>query len=240
MNREQKSATIEQIAAQIEGSEAIFAIDYRGISVPQAAELRTKLSEADASFRVVKNRLTKLAAERAGEERLAELLQGPTALTFVRGDTAMAAKAIATFSREHDVLAFKGGYMDDLSLDQERFKSIARLPARDVLNGQLAGLVASPLTGVVRGLGSMISGLAMQLGQIAEQGLLGGEAPAEAPAPEPAPEADSAEEESPTEAAAESPPAEEQGASQSEDESPTEEAVGEDTTSDQDESKEEE
>ena len=185
MNREQKSATIEQIAAQIEGSEAIFAIDYRGISVPQAAELRTKLSEADASFRVVKNRLTKLAAERAGEERLAELLQGPTALTFVRGDTAMAAKAIATFSREHDVLAFKGGYMDDLSLDEERFKSIARLPARDVLNGQLAGLVASPLTGVVRGLGSMISGLAMQLGQIAEQGLLDGEAPAEAPAPEP-------------------------------------------------------
>ncbi len=245
MNREQKSATIEQIAAQIEGSEAIFAIDYRGISVPQAAELRTKLSEADASFRVVKNRLTKLAAERAGEQRLAELLQGPTALTFVRGDTAMAAKAIATFSREHDVLAFKGGYMDDLSLDEERFKSIARLPARDVLNGQLAGLVASPLTGVVRGLGSMISGLAMQLGQIAEQGLLDGEAPAEAPAPEPAPEADSGEEEAPaeeppTEAAAESLPAEEQGASQSEDETPTEEAVGEDTTSDQDESKEEE
>jgi large subunit ribosomal protein L10 len=260
MNREQKSATIEQIAAQIEGSEAIFAIDYRGISVPQAAELRTKLSEADASFRVVKNRLTKLAAERAGEERLAELLQGPTALTFVRGDTAMAAKAIATFSREHDVLAFKGGYMDGLSLDEERFKSIARLPARDVLNGQLAGLVASPLTGVVRGLGSMISGLAMQLGQIAEQGLLGGEAPTEAPSPEPdleaaaspvdsaETEADSAEEapeeapaeQPPNEAAAESPPAEEQEASQSEGEDPAEEAVGEDTTSDQDESKEEE
>ena len=208
MNREQKSATIEQIAAQIEGSEAIFAIDYRGISVPQAAELRTKLSEADASFRVVKNRLTKLAAERAGEERLAELLQGPTALTFVRGDTAMAAKAIATFNREHDVLAFKGGFMDGLSLDEERFKSIARLPARDVLNGQLAGLIASPLTGVVRGLGSMISGLAMQLGQIAEQGLLGGEAPAEAPSPEPAAEVDSAEAEadSAEEGPAEAPP----------------------------------
>jgi large subunit ribosomal protein L10 len=182
MNRDEKSATIADIAAQIEGSEAIFAVDYRGISVTQAAELRSKLRDADASFRVVKNRLTKLAADKAGEERLAELLQGPTALTFVRGDTAMAAKAISSFNKEHEILAFKGGFMDSLALDEDKFKSIARLPSRDVLNGQFAGVVASPLTGLVRGLGSMIQGLALQLGQIAEQGLVSGEAPA-APAP---------------------------------------------------------
>ncbi len=175
MNREEKAATIEEIAAQIEGAESIFAVDYRGISVPQAAELRGKLREADATFRIVKNRLSKLAAEKAGEERLAELLEGPTALTFVQGDTALAAKAIFSFSREHEVLTFKGGFMDDLSLDEDRFKSIARLPAREVLDGQLAGVVASPLTGLVRGLGSMISGLAIQLGQIAEKGLVSGE-----------------------------------------------------------------
>src|SRR6476469_5939265 len=127
MNREEKSATIQEIAAQIEASEAIFAVDYRGISVPQAAELRTRLREADASFRIVKNRLTKLAADKAGEERLAGLLQGPTALTFVRGDTAQAAKAISTFNREHDLLSFKGGFMESLALDDEKFKSIARL-----------------------------------------------------------------------------------------------------------------
>jgi large subunit ribosomal protein L10 len=177
MNRDQKAAKIEEIAAQIEGAEAIFAVDYRGISVPQAAELRGKLREVDASFWVVKNRLTKLAAEKAGEERLAEWLEGPTALTFVRGDTAMAAKAITTFNKEHEVLAFKGGFMDGLSLDEEKFKSIARLPAREVLDGQLAGIVASPLTGLVRGLGSMIQGLALQLGQIAEKGLVSGDAP---------------------------------------------------------------
>jgi large subunit ribosomal protein L10 len=176
MNREQKSATIEEIAAQIEAAEAIFAVDYRGISVPQAAELRAKLREADASFRVVKNRLTKLAAEKTGEERLAGLLEGPTALAFVRGDTAMAAKAISTFNKEHEVLTFKGGFMDGLSLDEGQFKAIARLPGRDVLNGQLAGVVASPLTGLVRGLGSMIQGLALQLGQIAEKGLVSGAA----------------------------------------------------------------
>jgi large subunit ribosomal protein L10 len=183
MNREEKQATIEEIAAQIEGAEAIFAIDYRGISVPQAAELRDRLRDADASFRVVKNRLTKRAADQVGEERLAELLEGPTALTFVRGDTATAAKAISTFNREHEVLTFKGGFMDGLTLDGDRFKSIARLPSREALNAQFAGVVASPLTGLVRGLGSMIQGLASQLGQIADQGLVSGDVP-KAPAAE--------------------------------------------------------
>lgn len=179
MNREEKSAAIQEIAAQIERSEAIFAVDYRGISVAQAAELRAKLREAEASFRVVKNRLTKRAADQVGEERLAELLQGPTALAFVEGDTAQAAKAITSFNKEHEVLTYKGGFMDGTTLDEDAFKSIARLPSREVLNGQFAGVVASPLTGLVRGLGSMIQGLALQLGQIAEQGLVTGEAPAE-------------------------------------------------------------
>jgi large subunit ribosomal protein L10 len=182
MNRDEKSATIEEIAAQIEASEAIFAVDYRGISVPQAAELRSKLRESDASFRIVKNRLSKIAADEAGEERLTELLKGPTALTFVRGDTAQAAKTISSFSKEHNVLTFKGGFMDGLSLDEDHFKAIARLPGREVMIGQFAGVVASPLTGLVRGLGSMIQGLASQLGQIADQGLVSAEAPAAAEA----------------------------------------------------------
>jgi large subunit ribosomal protein L10 len=184
MNREEKSATIQEIAAQIEGAEAIFAVDYRGISVPQAAELRGKLRETDSSFRIVKNRLTKLAAQQVGEERLAELLVGPTALTFVRGDTAAAAKAITTFNKTHDVLTYKGGYMGETVLDESGFKAIAQLPSREVLIGQFAGLVASPLTGIVRGLNALIQGLATQLGQIAEQGLVTGAAPAAAPAEE--------------------------------------------------------
>jgi large subunit ribosomal protein L10 len=245
MNREEKSAAIKEIAAEIEGSEAIFAVDYRGISVPQAAELRSKLREADASFRIVKNRLTKIAAEQAGEERLAALLQGPTALTFVRGDTAQAAKAITTFNKEHDVLTYKGGFMDATSLDEVAFKSIAKLPSREVLNGQLAGVVASPLTGLVRGLGSMIQGLALQLGQIAEQGLVSGEAPApaaeepkaeaeeaEAPAEEPKAEAEEAPAEEPAEAE-EAPPEDEKA-----EEAPAAEA-SDDTTSDQDSNEEE-
>jgi len=243
MNREEKATAIEEIAAQIEGAEAIFAVDYRGISVPQAAELRAKLREADASFKVVKNRLTKIAAEKAGEERLTELLEGPTALTFVRGDTAMAAKAITTFNKEHEVLTFKGGFMESLSLDEDAFKSIARLPSRDVLNGQLAGVVASPLTGLVRGLGSMIQGLALQLGQIAEQGLVSGEAPAPAEEPEvkkepTAEEAEApAEEEPKAEAVPEAETPTEEAEAPTEEEPPAEEETSE---TDDDASKEEE
>jgi large subunit ribosomal protein L10 len=211
MNREEKSATIQEIAAQIEGAEAIFAVDYRGISVPQAAELRTKLRETDSSFRVVKNRLTKLAATQVGEDRLADLLVGPTALTFVRGDTAAAAKAITTFNKQHQVLTFKGGLMGEVVLDEAGFTSIAKLPTREVLIGQFAGIVASPLTGIVRGLNALIQGLATQLGQIADKGLVTGEAPAAAPeeaAPAAAAPADDAPAAEETPAAAPEAPAE--------------------------------
>jgi large subunit ribosomal protein L10 len=222
MNREEKSATIQEIAAQIEGAEAIFAVDYRGISVPQAAELRSKLRETDSSFRIVKNRLTKLAAQQVGEERLAELLTGPTALTFVRGDTAAAAKAITSFNKEHEVLAYKGGFMAETVLDEAAFKSIARLPSREVLVGQFAGIVASPLTGLVRGLGSLIQGLALQLGQIAEKGLVTGEAPA-APAAGPIADEVSSSSQAAGEDTSSAPPADEAEAEAPQDEADAEE-----------------
>jgi large subunit ribosomal protein L10 len=240
MNREEKSATIQEIAAQIEGSEAIFAVDYRGISVPQAAELRAKLREADASFRIVKNRLTKIAADNAGEARLAELLQGPTALTFVRGDTAAAAKAISTFNKEHDVLNYKGGFMGETALDDDGFKAIARLPTREVLIGQFAGVVASPLTGLVRGLGSLIGGLALQLGQIAEQGLVSGDAP-EPSAAGPVAEDDSSSSQAAGEEPSSTPPADEaEEATPEEPEVEAEDAGDAETSDDQTSNEEEE
>jgi len=183
MDRDQKTAVVKELAEELKGSEAIFAIDYRGISVPQAAELRSGLRDADARFRIVKNRLTLRAADEAGTEGIKEHLEGPTALTFVKGDAALAAKTLFRLGSEWELLEFKGGLMDGEALDPDSFKAIARLPGRDALNAQVAGVVASPLTGLVRGLGSMIQGLALQLGQIAEQGLVTGEAPAEEEAP---------------------------------------------------------
>jgi large subunit ribosomal protein L10 len=183
LNRDQKAAVVDQVAAELESADAVFAVDYRGMSVTQAAELRGRLRDADASLRIVKNTLTERAADQAGAESLKELLEGPTALTFVRGDVALAAKAISTFRRENEIPQFKGGTMGGEAVSIEQIESIARLPARDVLHGQFVGVLASPITGLVRGLASMIGGLASQLGQIRDQGLVGGDAPAEEPAP---------------------------------------------------------
>jgi large subunit ribosomal protein L10 len=177
MDREQKTQVVKELAEELKDAQAIFAVDYRGISVPQAAELRSGLLDADARFRIVKNRLTLRAADEAGTESLKEYLEGPTALAFVKGDAALAAKTIFRLGSEWELLSYKGGLMDGEALDPDSFVAIARLPGREQLNAQFAGIVASPLTGLVRGLGSMIQGLALQLGQIAEQGLVTGEEP---------------------------------------------------------------
>jgi large subunit ribosomal protein L10 len=206
VNRDQKAAVIERVATDIQEADAIIAVDYRGISVKQAGDLRTALRDAEANFTVVKNTLTERAADQAGAEHLKPLLEGPTALTFVRGDVALAAKALARFRRESGLLEWKGGQMDGNALTPDEIESIARLPAREQLHAQLVGVIASPITGLVRGLASMISGLAIALEQVREQGLVGG---AEEPTATEQPAADSpppAEEEAP---AAEEAPAEE-------------------------------
>ena len=220
MNREQKAATIEAIAAEIDQAEAVFAVDYRGISVPQAAELRTKLREADATFTVVKNSLTERAADQAGAEPLKAHLVGPTALTFVRGDVALAAKAVADYAKATQLLPFKGGMMGGEELEIDQIRSLSRLPSRDVLYGQLVGIVASPVGGLVRSLNALLSGVAVALGQV-QQKKESGEIPAgEAPAAEAA----DAEAEAPAEAA---PDAETAPEPEAEGEAPAEEAAPE-------------
>jgi large subunit ribosomal protein L10 len=177
MNRDQKATAIAEIAANINESQAVFAVDYRGISVPQVAELRSKLREADATFKVVKNSLTERAADEVGATTLKELLEGPTALTFVRGDIATAAKAVADYGRATQLLPFKGGLMDGAAIDPDQIRSLSRLPSREVLYGQLVGVVASPIGGLVRSLGGLLGGLAVALGQV-QQKKESGEIPA--------------------------------------------------------------
>jgi large subunit ribosomal protein L10 len=189
MNRDQKAVVIDEIATKIDESEAIFAVDYRGITVEQVAELRTKLREADATFKVVKNSLTERAADQVGAETLKAYLSGPTALTFVRGDVALAAKAVADYGKATQLLPFKGGLMGGEELEVDQIRSLSKLPSREVLYGQLVGIVASPIGGLVRSLNALLSGVAIALGQV-QQKKESGEIPAgEAPA---APEAEKA------------------------------------------------
>ncbi len=184
MNRDQKAVAIAEIATHIDESDAVFAVDYRGITVAQVAELRAKLRESDATFKVVKNSLTERAADQVGAESLKEFLAGPTALTFVRGDVATAAKTVADYARTTQLLPFKGGLMGDDTLDIEQIRTLSRLPSREVLYGQLVGVVASPISGLVRSLGGLLGGLAVALGQVREK-KESGEIPAgDAPAAE--------------------------------------------------------
>jgi large subunit ribosomal protein L10 len=197
MNREEKAAAIAEIASDIKASQAVIAVDPSGLTVAQSAEIRGQLREADATLRVVKNTLTERAADEAGLSELKVLLTGPTALTFVRGDAAAAAKAIADYARTTDLLPFKGGYMDGESLDVDQLKAIAKLPSRQVLYGQLVGMIASPITGLARGLNALLSGVAIALGQVQAKAQAGeiqlgggaGEAPAAEPEPQPEPPA---------------------------------------------------
>ncbi|HET9720498.1 MAG TPA: 50S ribosomal protein L10, partial [Solirubrobacteraceae bacterium] len=182
MNRDEKAAVIEQVAGEISSAQAVFAVDYRGITVAQVKDLRVRLQESDTQLRVVKNSLTERAADQAGAPELKSLLVGPTALAFVRGDAAMAAKALSDAGRALRLLEFKGGLMDGAALSAQDLQSIARLPSREVLHAQLVGTIAAPITGLVRTLNALIGGLALQLGQIAEQGLVGGSAEPAAPA----------------------------------------------------------
>jgi large subunit ribosomal protein L10 len=153
MNREQKAAAVAEIAESLRESEAVFAVDFRGISVPQAADLRTRLRDADATFRVVKNSLPSVVDEAGRHAQGAA--GGLTARTFVRGDAALAAKAPQTRrdreARVQRAARRRGPRPSDPAL--------ARLPARDVLYGQLVGMWPAH-HGLVRTLNALIAGLA--------------------------------------------------------------------------------
>jgi large subunit ribosomal protein L10 len=237
MNRDEKAAVIDEVAGEISSAQAVFAVDYRGITVTQVKDLRIRLKDADTQLRVVKNSLTERAADQAGVAELKSMLIGPTALAFVRGDAALAAKALSDANRALRILDFKGGLMDGAVLSPEDVQSIARLPSRDVLHAQLVGTIASPLSGLVRTLNALIGGLAVQLGQIAEKGLVGGasdaasesEATPRASDSEAAPEAqteDQPSSESSTDAAAEASEAEAEAPAESA-ETETEQPEGE-------------
>jgi large subunit ribosomal protein L10 len=195
MNREEKAAVVDEIAGQIAAADAVIAVDYRGVNVSQIAEVRAKLRESDTKLRVVKNSLSERAADQAGAQALKPLLIGPTALALVGGDVAVAAKALSDVQRVlRGPLEFKGGLLNGAVLSADEIRTIARLPARGVLHAQLVGTIAAPLTGLARSLNALISGVAIQLQAIADQGLVSGSEPAtEATEPEPATEATASE-----------------------------------------------
>jgi len=143
--RPDKVAVVEEIAAKLSDAQATFVTEYRGLNVAGLATLRRSLRDAGGEYKVYKNTLIRRAANDAGKPGLDDILVGPTALTFVSGDIAGAAKALRDFSRTSPLLILKGGVLGTDVLTAKNVEALADLPSRDVLLAQFAGALQAPL-----------------------------------------------------------------------------------------------
>ena len=205
MLRQDKERIVGELAERLKSSPNILVADYRGLSMPEIDELRTKLLETGARFSVVKNTLTRLAAEQAGVQPLLELIDGPTAIAFIDadGDPAAAAKILNDTARTNDVLVIRGGLLEGDTVSDAEIKRLATLPPADVLRAQLAGAVAGPLTTIVglftAPLRDIVNVLDARIKQLEEQGESAPEPEVDAESEEPKAEAEAPTEEEPSE-----------------------------------------
>jgi len=212
MLKEQKHRVVEQLTERLRDAETLMVADYRGLTMPEIDELRSKLLEAGARFTVVKNTLTRRAAEAAGRQEVLELIDGPTAIAFLdsEGDPAAVAKILNDTARTNDVLVIRGGLLEGTVVGDVEIKRLATLPSADVLRAQLVGAVAAPLTTVVglfaAPLRDLVGVIDARIRQLEEQGETVEEPSAEA---EPAAE-ELAAEEPEAEAAPEAPETEDE------------------------------
>jgi large subunit ribosomal protein L10 len=143
-----KERIVEELASELGAADTLLVADYRGLTNKQLEALRDQLIPHGARFRIVKNTLTRRAAERAGADALLVMLEGPTAIAFIEssGDPAAVAKALAATAKETNVLALRGGILEGKTLSGDEVEQLAKLPPVDVLRGQLVGAIVAPLT----------------------------------------------------------------------------------------------
>jgi large subunit ribosomal protein L10 len=223
MKKSDKERVVSELAERLKSSPTLIVADYRGLTMPQIDALRSQLLDHGARFAVVKNTLTRRAAEEAGVDALLALLEGPTAIAFLEseGDPVAVAKALSTVARETQVLELRGGIMEGRAISEADVQSLAKLPPTDVLRGQLVGAIAAPMATVVglfnAPLRDLVGVLQARIDQLEAQG-------------ESAPEAASGSEPQspePTENAAAEPTAADETASGSEPQTPETEQEGE-------------
>jgi large subunit ribosomal protein L10 len=151
VKKEDKERVVAELTERLRTTETLLIADYRGLTMPQIDELRSKLIEHGARFAVVKNTLTRRAAEAAGSDTLLALLEGPTAIAFLEsdGDPVAVAKALVDTARETRVLEVREGVLDGRPIEAAEIESLAKLPPLDVLRSQVLATVIAPLTGIV-------------------------------------------------------------------------------------------
>ena len=197
MLKTEKERVVSELTERLTATDTLIVADYRGLTNKELEALRARLVEHGARLSVVKNTLTRRAAEAAGADALLELLEGPTAIAFVDsgGDPAAVAKALADTARDTKLLAIRGGMLDGAAVSGEQVDELAKLPPVDVLRGQFVGVVVAPLTQLAALIAAPLRDLVGLLDARIEQ--LGGAAGADAPAaaePKPAAEAEGVEE----------------------------------------------
>ncbi|HQR26224.1 MAG TPA: 50S ribosomal protein L10 [Nocardioides sp.] len=205
MARPEKAAAVAEIVESFNGSAGAVLTEYRGLTVKQLQELRRSLGE-NATYAVVKNTLTKIAAREAGVDGVDDLLNGPTAIAFINGDVVEAAKGLRDFAKAHPALVIKGGYLDGKALDAQEVAKLADLESREVLLGKLAGAMLASLSQAVYLLNAPLSQVARLAGALEAKRADAGEDNSESlaggagtPAPEAAAPAEAAaEDEAPT------------------------------------------
>jgi large subunit ribosomal protein L10 len=164
-----KSAEIDQLEQKLREAQATIVADYRGLSVAELGQLRSQLRPAGVEFRIAKNTLTHIAAQRAGVEGLDDFLVGPTAIAFAGDDVATAARVLGDFARTSRVLTIKGALMGGLKMSPEQVGQLATLPSKPVLQATLAGYIQGPLSGFVGLLNGALSSIAYTLEARAKQ-----------------------------------------------------------------------
>jgi large subunit ribosomal protein L10 len=184
VQKEDKQKVVADLTDRLKSSETLIVADYRGLTMPQIDDLRSELLKHGAKFTVVKNTLTRRAAEAAGADALLALLEGPTAIAFLEsdGDPVAVAKAIGATARETKVLAVRGGILDGRPISAEDIESLAKLPPLDQLRGQVVGAIAAPLYAIVGLFNAPLQNLVGLIDARIEQ--LGGEGAAPETAPE--------------------------------------------------------
>ena len=168
-NIELKAQLVTEIADKLQNSPSPIVVDYRGLNVEEVTDLRKQAREAGIEYKVFKNTMVRRALDQAGIEDLAQYFVGPTAVAFAAEDAVEPAKILSKFAKDHKKLEIKAGLVDGSVIDASGVEKLAKLPAKEVLIAQVLGGLNSPIAGFVGVLNANLRGLAVALGQIAEQ-----------------------------------------------------------------------
>lgn len=169
MVQKKKIEAVEQIAANIREAKSAVFVDYHGLTVAEANDLRARCREANVRYRVVKNRLAKRAYDAAGVAPPERVLRGPTAIAFGLDDPTTPARILAEFAKDNEHITIKGGFLGDEWLDVAAVEQLAKIPPRDQLLARLLGSLRAPLTKLVWVLRAPLSQLTVALKAVAEQ-----------------------------------------------------------------------